>query len=527
MIDKSNEYLDAALSLLPREKARQARSEILQSFQGQKDTTDSKFHWVDFNMEGMFLRGGISDIHSLEAVIVTNSQEDTEISNILRISKNHDFDAGTFQYDPQSERFHWLLPVTKVKNQHDPELQLRGLSISYPVFRTVFRKFNAKAALSSREEQVVFQLVAGIDLRKAAEIDGVSYETKRLHVKNASQKLSCTGQKEILRKVLGQMVHFLTASDAGTASAEIAETFLSAYLANDVRLSVQRQKNGRMVRYLECGPSDGTPVIMIHGMMFPITLCGLARHLNDARIRLIIPIRSGFLDFVSVSGLSENQNLIAQSLEDIALFIEQNNLAPAAILGQSLGAIVAVQFADWYPKLVSHLVLQSTNLTRAHPSKGNQAGTFYNAMRQLAGEPELFNLINQQYTQYYADEKTCKDMLFRLFAESKVDKAVLDGQYSGTPAYSMFAEIYKTSTYGMTMDFSFTMRFQMAETNRLAMPVAFIHGSEDPLTGIDELKALAERADSHRVLLVEKGGHFVAVSHAPEVWSHVARVLQH
>lgn len=527
MDNELKNVLKSALSLLSEQQAEEAMSEVLRHYRGREAREDLRIVWADFALDGHFLRGGISDIVFQETHITTNSQEFADVHEIVQLQDREFLSAGSFQWDAKHKRLVWVLPLTTSKREQVPDTRLRCLSITEAVFGNVVRTFNAEANLSPSEERVILQVVAGIDLRTAAADDGVSYETKRMHLKNASQKLACSGQKEIVRKILGQMVHILTLSDAETANIDIAEAFVSRYLADDTRLSVQRLGNGRLLRILECGPSDGTPVIMIHGMMFPITLYGLSRHLHEARIRLIIPIRSGFLDPLPASELVSSEQLIVKSLEDIAVYIQKNGLRPVTLLGQSLGAVLAERFAETYPALVSRLILVSTNLARTRQTQNQQAGEFYGAMRELASDPEIFSIINKQFSQYYARKSTCKEILLRLFGPSSADINVLDGHYSGVSSYEMFAKLYQDSTCGMTADFVFTMRLRKSASNRLTMPVTIIHGSRDSLTELEELGDIEARADDCTLLTIDDGGHFVSVSHARQVWGSIGEVVRH
>ena len=114
--------------------------------------------------------------------------------------------------------------------------------------------FNGECGLTDSEQRVIFQTVAGLSLRGAAGVDDVTYETKRAHVKSACGKLGCGGQKELVRKVVGQLVYLLSLSDAEGTHAEVAEAFVSRFLSNDFRLAVQRLPSGRLLRFLEGGP---------------------------------------------------------------------------------------------------------------------------------------------------------------------------------------------------------------------------------------------------------------------------------
>src|SRR5690606_15576645 len=271
---------------------------------------------------------------------------------------------GALERVPGKQRFHWFLPFTPTRPDRLSRRLIRGLCVTEALFAEVLHLFNPSADLSASETRVIFQTLSGVGLREAAATDRVSYETKRAHVKNACLKLDCSGQKYLVRKVLGQMVHLLSISDSEAVHAEVLEAYVSRYLSNDVRLVVQRLPNGRLMRVLESGPQTGTPVIMIHGLMFPISLYGIAAHLNSANVRLIVPVREGYLESRSVFSLSSRDDLLTRSLNDIALYMKQNFRRPAVVLGNALGAVASIRYATRHPELVSRLILLSINLTR-------------------------------------------------------------------------------------------------------------------------------------------------------------------
>jgi pimeloyl-ACP methyl ester carboxylesterase/DNA-binding CsgD family transcriptional regulator len=514
--------LDSIFSLLPNRKAEQAKKDLLERLASDGTADADELKWAEFDSNGRFLRGGITVISEFTTHVIANSQEDPEVHDLVRRVSDGGIEPGLMEWAPASGRLHWYVPFMPTRADKVLGKRVRGLSLSFPLFRDILRMFND--GLTAKEWRVVFQVVAGISLRDAALGDDVSYETKRAHVKSACEKLRCTGQKELMQKIVGQLAYLFSLSDGEASHADVAESFVSRYLANDARLTVKRLADGRLVRFLECGPSDGTPVVMIHGIMFPISLYGISEHLDAAGIRLIVPIRQGFLESRSVSALFKVEDLLDSSMEDIALLLEHVCATPAVVLGNSLGALVAVRFANRYPELVSHLVLLSINLTQTTPSDKNYAGDFYGGLRNISDRPELFRFVNWHFKKYYADESTCREILLRLFGDSNADREVLEGRFSRVPAYPIFSETYQTSTVGIAEDFRLSTESWKSDFDRLSMPVTFIHGDRDPLTKVAELAAFVFPGSRHRIVEVPDGGHFISVSHANQVWRDISNL---
>lgn len=514
--------LDDAFSLLPREKARQAKADVLRAHRrGGSFTLDLK--WSDHETNGAFLRGGQTDLVSRTTSLFVHSQDDPDVQSLAIAASGLTVLEGQLLLWPSKDRFAWFLPHTPARADTQPVRRVRGLLITEPIFNHVIGLMQPEQGFTDAERRVLFQITAGLSPREAAEQDEVSFETKRAHIKSVASKLHCAGQKEIVRLVLGQLVHLLSASLSESVHGEPAEAYMAEHLGEDARLEVRRLPNGRILRIVECGPRSGRPLVMIHGMMFPISLVGIAEHLESLGIRLIIPIRTGFLESRSPAELAAKSNFIEESLEDLALFLESETDGPIPILGQSLGGVLAIRFANLYPHLVSRLVLQSVNFTQAN--RDGVAGIFYDSLKRLSRQPDLLKLVNWQFHKYYADRPTGRAMLSRLFDGSPVDMRVLDGKFSGTEAYRMFADLYAGSVFGMNGDFDFVMNSWQHEAGKLDRPIVFIHGGKDPLTNPALLEEFTGNGSRARLQLIPDGGHFVAASHPAQLWSLVAAEL--
>lgn len=516
--------LDAAFSLLPAEQARQAKAQLLEAY-ARNAPFSLSLRWTEHGPAGDFLRGGITDMLGRSTRIVANTQEDPDILELARRARDNAALAGTIEPLPDGDRFALYLPFTPSRFDGVSEPRIRGFMVTEPIFREVLELMRPGVDLTASERRVLFQIVAGTSLREAAETDHVSFETKRAHLKVVSAKLHCSGQKDLLRVALGQLVHLLSVSEGEAGHAMPAEAFASRHFPEDAHLVVRRLPSGRILRAYESGPRDGRPLILIHGMMFPISLPGISRHLDANGIRLIVPIRSGFLESRSPAELAGERGLIGESFADLAACIEQEfDGRPATILGQSLGAVLAIRFANAYPALVSRLILQSINLTRSAESPGSGAGTFYGSLKRLSNNASLFKMVNWQYQKYYSDRTTGREILARIFGDCALDMDVLDGKLNGKEAYAMFGELYRTSVFGMSADFDFVMNAWQNEVRRIDKPITLIHGADDPLTRPSEL----ERPDGKAgwtLITIPDGGHFIATSHPKAMWRAIADCL--
>ncbi|MBX3531590.1 MAG: alpha/beta hydrolase [Rhizobiaceae bacterium] len=514
--------LDAAFSLLPQDKARQAMERVLRDH-ARSGAFALDLKWSEHELGGGFLRGGVTDLVSRATRLVAHSQDDPDVHELARLALRESPLAGALVTLSTGDRFAWFLRFTPSRPDRKVERKMRGLMVSEAIFAEMLDLMQPDRNFTDAERRVMFQVTSGLSLRDAAVRDRVGFETKRAHVKSVFSRMHCSGQQDLVRIMLGQLVHLLSVSEAEAAHSGPAETFIARHLPEDAQLAVKRLPNGRILRILTCGPERGYPLVMIHGMMFPIVVAGIGRHLDTANIRLTIPIRAGFLEERSPSDLVGQSSFIDEAFADIALWMEGEARVGVPLLGQSLGGSLAIRFANRYPHLVSKLILQSINLTGGR-EKNDRAGTFYGGLKRLSGRPDIFRRVNWQYYKYYSNRATSRTILSRLFADLPIDMAVLDGEATGTEAYAMFADLYASSVFGMAGDFDFVMNAWESEARELNKPIVFVHGADDPLTSPTEFSRIVEAGGGHRQHIIP-GGHFVAASHASAVWRIVAEEL--
>lgn len=172
---------------------------------------DGLLHWADFDRNGRCVGSG--SLAGLATGLVTQPDRNPQISVIASYVTNEDAEAGDIFLLPAKNRFLWFVPVTDSTAQNPARSNLRGISVSKEVCDEVLEVYNHRANLTPSEKLIIFQLVAGLSKRQSALWDDVSIETKRAHTKNACAKMVCGGQTELIRKVLGQLVHLVNLGD--------------------------------------------------------------------------------------------------------------------------------------------------------------------------------------------------------------------------------------------------------------------------------------------------------------------------
>ena len=117
-----------------------------------------------------------------------------------------------------------------------------------------------------------------------------------------------------------------------------------------------RLPNGVTLRYVEQGPADATPLILLHG--FPDSWLSYETVLANlpSPIHAIVLSQRGFGNSDKPEGGYHPRELAA----DLADFMKLRRIPRAIVAGHSMGALVAQRFALDFPERVAGLALIGT-----------------------------------------------------------------------------------------------------------------------------------------------------------------------
>lgn len=517
-----HEKIASVFSMLPEADAAEAIRDTLRRIRLGTSPTSTELRWADFTKRGQVLRAGVTRTQSLSVHLLPSVDDDPEIAAMVAEAADGGIEPGRIIRDRDGTRFFWFVPTIDAPTDSMPTSGIRGIVVSEGLFGDLVDHFNPGRTLTRAEKRVLFQLTAGCSLREAADLDQTSVETKRSQVKSLCAKMQCSGQLDLVRTVIGQMFHL--AAIAGSESAHVgpAEIFVARHFARDVAVTAHRLPSGSVVICLEAGPQEGQPVLLVHGMMFGVMLSGVGEWLEKLGVRLLVPIRPGYLQSFSMGSIAAEGELTQRAISDTASFIRTVLGGPVPILGQSLGAGLALRLAQAHPELVASLTLISTNLTQTLPSDENFAGHLYSGLRDLGRQPGLCRLITWQFRKYYADVDLCRTILSGLFSACEADLAVLHGRTGRPSVPPWFSDLYQSSVSGIADDFHFTMTQLPCSPRQVSSALTVIHGEHDPITRIDEVRRLVRASPGAKLLEVAGAGHFAVGSHPEQVWPHIA-----
>ena len=514
--------VETVFSLLEDQDALRARTSFLTRMDRAVPTLSDPVKWIDFNASGGFVRAGISTDPEAGATLLRDPNEDADIARLFQATKHGAIKPGEIKRFADSDSFAWAVPPAHPTTAGAHEVNIRVLYLSYNLVSDVLDIFNYRVALTGAERRVVNQVLAGLSLREAATQDAVSFETKRSQMKAVCLKLDCRSQNDVIRLVLGQLVHLLRFSAVESDQTLVAEDFVADFCPSGAQLRVHRLGDDRLLRVIECGPSRGQPVVLFHSMMFALVLNRAAPELWRHDIRLIMPIRPGYLDSVGAEAPFDPK-LVDRFARDMADYVQTALPGPARIIGHSFGTTVALRFAALYPErvraicLISHLIRQGPRQTRSLYAR------FAESLARLAVSPRVFRGLAKEFRNRYASPSSFRKALRKVFRHSPADLRALEGTATESPLFAAINASFQSSYAGVADDFfAFYDRMCVDALGDVTHPIQFIHGTEDHAFSLAEVERLARSDYGDRVCRIVGAGQLSHGSHAAEVWHQVA-----
>jgi pimeloyl-ACP methyl ester carboxylesterase len=184
--------------------------------------------------------------------------------------------------------------------------------------------------------------------------------------------------------LLVTLLPVVTAVAAAGAEASLTPAYLDSFEAQKTTVTLA---NGQLLAYMDIGPRDAPPVVLIHGYTDSARdWATLAPLLVAARFRLIIVDLRGH----GASGKPECCYTRFDFAYDVELLLNNLKLDSANIVGHSLGSVVAQTFAELWPGATRRLILVSSTGTwfGADDSTG-KGGASAAQLSRLSQVPQL------------------------------------------------------------------------------------------------------------------------------------------
>ena len=279
------------LTILPPEARQPTALRLLQLYHSPREARPPTLLWTQMDHQGRLQSGGSTDVVFGWTQIHHDPLKHETLGAL--IAPGISGRDGFWLTGPPAH-LAWEQPQPLHKRFDRPDRF--QFYFSPELFETYLGLTMPQAGLSAAEARLLFQFVGGLSLHEMARLDDLSVETKRSQFKSASAKLQCSGQVQVFSFVTSQLAHLAVLGAQAARPSDAFESFTAEAVGPDARIGIVRSPAGSAVRDLEMGPVTGRPILVFHGVLFPIILLGKAALLQRLGLRLIAPVRPGYLE---------------------------------------------------------------------------------------------------------------------------------------------------------------------------------------------------------------------------------------
>ncbi len=365
------------------------------------------------------------------------------------------------------------------------------------------RAFIERKGLSPREGDLLEALLAEGDLRRAAQVVGVTYETARTYLKKIYDRSEVSGQLELSQALARCPLGLLR----------------ERHMTEEERFSVRRMlrlPDGRNLEYFMLGPAGGQPVLAFDAMAgVSIDVLGRAEkvlaQLEQINGRIIIPCRPG----VFRSSMKVNKSL-RDFAPDIECLLDALRIEKVGIFGMSFGVASALGVAHELRGRVSGIVLSAPAYPAYKHPNWRELDLFYQMgmvlgrawpgmLRQVI--PFLVRSIMQNVDSYF-DRYAGRTV-------SPHDKAWLCSPYIRKRIVQTLAARSAQGMDGMVEENLLNIRgwdFRVADITR---KVEVYHGTLDRVSPLQAGELLASDLGNARLVPMHGMGHYMHATEWP------------
>lgn len=335
-------------------------------------------------------------------------------------------------------------------------------------------------ALTETEFRLTGMLLAGHDLRAAAEADGVAYDTRRKQLRVVLHKLGIGSQQALVRTVMFALLDRLLRHLAQPQGLGADILFLQDSYGDELSVHDLGVTAGRL-RVVEVGPRHGRPVVFVHPMMLAaLPLPEQVDLLHKHNLRVLVPLRSGFhgsdLDVPLTDPVAARMAAYAAAVEQM---LDIFGVARAPVISIILGAPWAVSVCKQLGERAEQLLFVGPPVP-PHRMPNSVSQSFVRAITSFAWRmPHAVEALVRLHSKLLSSERLMAKGLLHAYRESQVDTDVVQALIDRGWLQKWLRMAVTYSVNGIAADLLANAVDWDIELGQLACPLHFLTGADD------------------------------------------------
>lgn len=362
-------------------------------------------------------------------------------------------------------------------------------------------------SLTDAETDITFNLADGKKAQEIATIRNANISTIRTQIKSIKKKTKCRDIPAIVRLACG--------FSAGLyVSAQISDNTPS-YLHTGSpykKPAMITLRDGRKLSYLEQGDPNGTPILLVHNMLYGSELTDAAvQAAFRQNLRIISPSRPGYgsSDPIDKTYGNDLLNLVCGDLREL---LDHLGISKTMIIGIAIGSVYALRFATLYPHRTSALFATG----HAPIWRSEWMAELPKRQRLIARitqyAPKLLPLVTRAGVALI-DQGRGGQFIDALHRDIPVDMTALKRNGVYDHICRGLEETVAQGADAFCRDCAFPLSDYCQEARELKTPFHFIHGGGDMVVPLSRVENFVERVPNSTFEVVKNAGQFLIYTH--------------
>ncbi|WP_376870432.1 alpha/beta fold hydrolase [Albirhodobacter sp. R86504] len=367
-----------------------------------------------------------------------------------------------------------------------------------------------EAGLTKSEYLLLAHLLTGLDLKAAAAAVGASYDTKRKQAQIIMEKLGVNTQAALLRTLSVEITARILDEILPTQGRNFETALVKRQFGRDVIVNTVTIGEGIEIPVWEFGARRGRPVLYFHSMLAPVLVdTQMVATLKRLGLRWIVVPRH----FLGFDGSLDAQARLERVTRALAETMEYLTDQPLICIGESAGVPWAAHFARHHPDLIARLVLVATPQA-VLPMTPEQTPTIFVEMTQrLRADARVIAGLTKVYNAISRVPDWAQKGLAHLFRNSPADTASIEAMFQSPFLAEWLALIANHATLASVDEITNMQRNWLNDLREAHCDIAFIHGAEDPISPVNDIRAVASTVQASSFTRFDDAGHLILIQH--------------
>ena len=382
------------------------------------------------------------------------------------------------------------------------------------------------AHITPAERKALLQSLSGISLKDAASLDSVSYETKKTQLKSVFQKTQLPKQQTLSNFLITHLtLDIATQSTKRSVNAESDEMFfhyVDTYMGSYVRASVVQESARNRFRVIEIGDPAGMPVVCIHHLGIINFSEEEISEIYRQRLRLICPLRHGALGPGDPKVTSANH--MEHAISGIDLAVSLTGQRESIVVSMLSGCLYAINYLEKYQDKVSKLIMLGASYKP--PAELNSTSRFKKNLHELAVERErTLELTVSTLLESIDQPEALKKVMKESTNNCDADNETIEDLFADENQVHAMRYRLRHSPLSIVEDLKIQAHIGWAPLQSVKTKVHFIHGSEDELIPVENIRQLVDKKEGTKLHIVEGAGNWIFGKYTSQTMSIIRDVI--